>query len=158
VQSFIQGDSVTIYEARRDPFLISTDKTLIDHDTVVGFLADAYWAKGRPRDVILRSIEHSLCFGVYQDSRQVGFARVISDQATFAYLADVYIDAAYRGQSLGKWLVATILAHPDLQGLRRWMLATQDAHALYRQFGWAELKSPERWMEIFNSPAEIKST
>lgn len=147
------GDSVSNYEAQRDNFLISTDKTLIDHDAVVRFLANAYWAQGRPREVILRSIEHSICFGVYDGRRQVGFARVITDQATFAYLADVYIDAAYRGQSLGKWLVATIMAHPSLQRLRRWMLATQDAHALYRQFGWTELKSPERWMEIFNPPA-----
>lgn len=142
------------YESRRDSFLISTDKALLDREAIVRFLNDAYWSKGRPREVILRSIEHSICFGVYDAGRQVGFARVITDLATFAYLADVYIDAGYRGQSLGKWLVGTIMAHPDLHGLRRWLLVTQDAHELYRQFGWTELKSPARWMEVFNPPAQ----
>lgn len=142
-----------IYEARRDSFLISTDKALLDMNAIARFLDDTYWAKSRPRETIARSIEHSICFGVYHERKQIGFARVITDCATFAYLGDVYIDADYRGRSLGKWLVATILAHPDLQGLRRWLLVTRDAHELYREFGWTELASPARWMEIFNPPA-----
>ena len=139
-------------QAERDGFTISTDKARLDFETIVAFLARAYWAQGRTREVIARSIEHSICFGMYDGDRQIGFARVISDGATFAYLCDVYIAEEYRGRGLGKWFMSVILAHPELQGLRRWMLATRDAHDFYRQFGWSELKSPGRYMEIFNPP------
>jgi GNAT superfamily N-acetyltransferase len=136
------------YEVRKNPYLLSTDKSLLDHEAIAGFLARAYWSSRRPREVIERSIEHSLCFGLYLGARQVGFARVVSDYAVFAYLCDVFIDEPYRGDGLGKWLLAGIMAHPDLQGLERWALATRDAHGLYRQFGWTALASPQIWMEI----------
>lgn len=134
-------------EWRRGDYLISTDTALLDLATVHGFLTTSYWAAGVPLDVVQRSIEHSLPFGLYHGDRQIGFARVVSDRATFSYLADVFVLEAYRGQGLGHWLVETIIAHPELQGLRRWMLATRDAHALYRSAGFVPLRTPERWME-----------
>ena len=140
------------YELRRGEFTISTEKARLQRDTIAAFLARSYWARGRTREVIERSIAHSLCFGLYAAERQIGFARVVTDCATFAYLCDVFIDEDSRGQGLGKWLMAGIMGHPDLQGLRRWILATRDARGLYRQFGWTELKDPGRWMEIHNPP------
>lgn len=137
-----------IYELHRDNYKISTDKSLLDLDAVAAFLSRAYWAQGRTREVIERSIEKSICFGLYAGKKQIGFARVISDCATFAYLCDMFVDENYRDQGLGKWLISAVMSHPNLQGLRRWSLATRDAHGLYRQFGWKELKSPELWMEI----------
>ncbi len=129
-------------------FEISTDRARLDLGIVHGFLTNSYWARGIPLETVQRSIENSLCFGIYQSDRQIGFARVITDCATFAYLADVFVVPAYRGRGLSKWLMECIVQHPELQGLRRWMLATQDAHGLYRHYGFTELKSPERWMEI----------
>ena len=140
------------YELRKDEFTISTERARLQLDAIVAFLSRAYWAQGRKRAAIERSIEHSLCFGLYAGERQIGFARVVTDCATFAYLCDVFIDESYRGQGLGKWLMSVVMDHPDLQGLRRWILATRDAHGLYRQFGWTELKDPGRWMEIHNPP------
>ena len=134
-------------EARRDSLLISTDPALLDLDAICEFLGRTYWAQGRPRERIAASLQHSLVFGVYDGRRQVGLARVVTDYATFAWLCDVFIDEAYRGRGFGKWLMATILSHPDLQGLARFLLATRDAHGLYRQFGFATLGAPERWME-----------
>src|SRR5216684_1581912 len=116
-------------------FLFSTDRSKLDVDMIHQFLTRSYWAEGIPRETILRSIENSLCFGVYADGTQVGFARVISDFATFAYVADVFILEPYRERGLGKELMATIIAHPELQGLRRWSLGTRDAQGLYAQFG-----------------------
>jgi GNAT superfamily N-acetyltransferase len=136
-----------IHEYSRGEFTISTDAARLDLDVIHRFLTTSYWAAGIPPNVVKRSIEHSLCFGVYHQDRQVGFARVISDYATFAYLADVFIIEAYRGQGLARWLVEVITAHPDLQGLRRWMLATRDAHALYEKVGFVGIKAPDRWME-----------
>ena len=136
-----------IHEWKRGEFAISTDAARLDLNTIHTFLTTSYWAAGIPMDVVKRSIEHSLAFGVYQGDRQVGFARLITDYATFAYLADVFVIEDYRGQGLAKWLVEVIVAHPDLQGLRRWMLATRDAHTLYGKVGFVEIKSPERWME-----------
>lgn len=127
---------------------VSTDPGRIDLAVIHGFLTNSYWAKGIPAEIVRQSIENSLCFGVYHHGRQVGFARVISDRSTFAYLADVFILPDYRRRGLSKWLIECIVGHPDLQGLRRWMLATQDAHELYRQYGFTSIKSPERWMEI----------
>ena len=129
-------------------FEISTDPVRIDLATVHKFLTNSYWAKGIPLETVQRSIANSLGFGVYHAGRQVGFARVISDRATFAYLADVFILEDYRGRGLSQWLMECIVGHPDLQGLRRWMLATQDAHGLYQRYGFIPIKSPERWMEI----------
>jgi N-acetylglutamate synthase-like GNAT family acetyltransferase len=127
---------------------ISTDPARIDIGMVHEFLANSYWAKGIPLETVLRSIENSISFGVYRGQQQVGFARIISDQATFAYLADVFISPAYRGRGLSQWLLECIVGHPDLQGLRRWMLATKDAHDLYAKFGFTPIKSSEPWMEI----------
>ena len=130
---------------------ISTDTARVDLALVHEFLTQSYWAKGIPLETVRLSIENSIPFCVYHGKQQVGFARVVSDHATFAYLADVFILPSHRGRGLSKWLMECIMTHPDLQGLRRWMLVTQDAHGLYRQFGFTELKAPERWMEIHHA-------
>jgi GNAT superfamily N-acetyltransferase len=132
---------------RRDGYLISTDASMLDLEVVHGYLSRSYWAAGVPEDVVRRSIENSLCFGVYWGEEQAGFARVVTDRATFAYLADVFVLEEHRGQGIGKWLVEVILSHPDLQGLRRWMLATRDAHDLYRRYAFTELARPGIFME-----------
>jgi GNAT superfamily N-acetyltransferase len=131
-----------------DDFTISDDKSRLDLDVIHGYLVRSYWSSGIPREVVARGIEHALCFGVYNGAAQVGFARVITDRATFAYLADVFVLEAFRGRGLSKQLMAFIMAHPELQGLRRFMLATRDAHGLYTQFGFNEVASPSRLMEI----------
>ena len=137
-------------------YLISTNPAWLDLDVIHQFLSEhSYWAGGIPRDVVARSITNSLCFGVYAvknkasnpSRRQVGFARVTTDRATFAYLGDVFILPEHRGRGLSKRLMEAVLAHPDLQGLRRWMLATADAHELYRKFGFGLLSQPERFMQ-----------
>ncbi len=139
----------SVLEQRCGEFLISTDRARIDLNVVHGFLTNCYWAKGIPRDVVARSIENSLCFGAYDvEGAQVGFARVISDFATYAYVADVFVLESYRGHGLGKALMKCIMQHPALQDLRRWNLSTLDAHELYAQFGFAPPKWPERYMEI----------
>lgn len=126
-----------IYTATNDGFSITTDKALLDIDMIHSYLSkESYWAMNVPRDVVERSITGSECFGIYHDQKQIGFARVITDKATFAYLADVFIVDPFRGKGLSKWLLEVIHAHPELQGLRRWMLGTRDAHTLYEQFGW----------------------
>ena len=129
-------------------FEISTDPARIDLGVVHDFLTNSYWARGIPLETVQRSIENSICFGIYHGVRQVGFARVVTDHATFAYLGDVFVLPGYRGRGLSKWLMECIMAHPDVQGLRRWMLATQDAHELYQRYGFVPLKAPERWMEV----------
>lgn len=131
-------------------FEISTDPARLQLDAVAAALAVSYWAVDRSRATIERALANSLCFGLYLQDRQVGLARVITDRATFAYLCDVYVLEDYRGRGLGRWLIATVLSHPDLHGLRRWSLATRDAHGLYRKVGFQALKTPENWMEIFN--------
>ncbi|HEY8929121.1 MAG TPA: GNAT family N-acetyltransferase [Mucilaginibacter sp.] len=134
----------------KNGFLISTDKHLLNFDLIYNYLdKDSYWAKGIPAEKLKQAIEGSLCFGVYKDGAQAGFARVITDKATFAYLCDVFILPAYRRNSLSKWLMQTIRNHPELQGLRRWSLATADAHGLYEQFGFTSLSKPQNWMEIY---------
>jgi N-acetylglutamate synthase-like GNAT family acetyltransferase len=131
-------------------FQISTDKDLLDLNMIHTYLdQDSYWAKGIPLDRLKRAIENSICFGVYHNKSQIGFARVTTDKATFAYIADVFILPDHRGNGLSKWLMQTIVDHPELQGLRRWSLATADAQGLYKQFGFTEISRPERWMEIF---------
>jgi N-acetylglutamate synthase-like GNAT family acetyltransferase len=136
-------------------YAISTDKSRLDLDRIHRFLStEAYWSPGVARDVVERSIDNSLCFGVYAEGgEQVGFARAVTDRATFAWIADVYIEAPHRTGGLGKRLVAAILGHPELQGLRRVMLATADAHGLYRQFGFEELHGVERFMAIEGAAA-----
>ena len=138
-----------IVEAHRGQFTISTDHSRLDVDAICEFLARAYWAKGRPRERTERALANSLVFGVYDGEKQIGLARVVTDYAIFAYLCDVFIHEDYRAHGLGKWLMETVHSHPDLQGLRRWTLATRDAHGLYKQFGWHALGNSENWMEIF---------
>lgn len=138
-------------EFKRKRFIISDDDTKLNVDAICDFLARSYWADKRPRQVIEKSLKHSLNFGMYDGDRQIGFARVVTDYAVFAYLCDVFIDEDYRGHALGKWMIECILSHPELQGLKRWCLLTKDAHGLYKQFGFRELEDPSRWMEIFNS-------
>lgn len=132
----------------KDDFLISTDKDKIDIDFVHNFLTQSYWAEGISKEVVQRSIKGSICFTVLHQDKQVGFARVITDEATFAYLADVFVNEAYRGKGLSRWLMACILSHPQLQGLRRFLLATRDAHGLYEKMGFEKLQSLEPWMQI----------
>ena len=136
---------------------VSTDPARIDVLMVHEVLTSSYWAKGIPLETVQESIENSISFGVYHGQQLVGFARVISDRATFAYLADVFILPSHRGRGLSRWLMECIVSHPDLQGLRRWMLATQDAHGLYAKFGFTPLKSPESWMEIHRPDVYARS-
>ena len=132
---------------RQAQYAISTDSSRFDLDLIHSFLTSSYWAEGIPRDVVERSIENSLCFGIFDHDQQVGFARVITDRATFAYLGDVFIIESHRGRGLSKELMKTIMEHPELQGLRRWSLVTRDAHGLYEQFGFTPLANPQRHME-----------
>ena len=134
-------------EWRKDGYLISTDKSKIDIATVHRFLSQTYWAEGIPIEIVKRGVDNSLCFAIYRGERLIGFARVITDFATFAYLADVFILPEERGKGLSKWLMRVILDHPRLQGLRRFTLATRDAHGLYAQFGFTPFDKPERWMQ-----------
>lgn len=135
----------------KDQFLISTDKRKLDIDSIHEFLSTkAYWCLNIPKETVRKSIENSLCFGLYDGEKQVGFARVISDFATIAYLGDVYVLEQYRGHGLSKWLMETVMSHPQLQGLRRWILLTGDAHGLYRKFGWTDIADPTLWMELHN--------
>jgi GNAT superfamily N-acetyltransferase len=135
-------------EIKRDDYTITTDPSRLNLPWIHNFLAnDAYWSQGIPLDVFEKSVANSLCFGLYAMELQIGFSRVISDFSTFAYLADVFVAPEYRGQGLGKWLVDCIFSHHELQGLRRWMLATNDAHGLYRKYGFTQIKHPERLME-----------
>lgn len=135
-------------EWSNERFTISTAKNLLQIDAIHKFLSeDSYWAKERTKEQTVKAIENSLCFGVYAGENQIGFARVVTDYATFAYLGDVYILEEFRGNGLSKRLMETIINHPDLQNFRRWILATKDAHTLYEKFGFSALKFPERWME-----------
>jgi len=165
---FAHSSQQELTESRRGEFLISTDPARLDLDVIHGFLTNCYWAKGIPREVVERSIENSLCFGIYHEvgeespllakparsgAPQVGFARVISDFATVAYLGDVFVLESHRGRGLSKWMMECIMQHPRLQGLRRWILLTRDAHGLYAKFGFTQLKSPERYMELHRADA-----
>jgi len=142
-------------DIQKRPYLITTDQNRIDFDAVYGFLTSSYWATNIPRETMARAIAGSLCFSLFKDNDQIGFARVITDHATFAYLGDVFVLEAYRGRGLGTWLMKAVFDHPDLQGLRRFMLVTRDAHGLYRQFGFTEPRQPEWLMEIARKPAEL---
>jgi GNAT superfamily N-acetyltransferase len=131
-------------------YTISSDPGRLNIALIHEYLStSSYWAAGRPLEVVRRGIENSLPFGVFKGTEQAGFARVVTDYATFAWVADVFVLPAFQGQGLGKWLMSVIVDHPRLQGLRRWVLATKDAHGLYAQFGFTELHAPERFMERF---------
>jgi GNAT superfamily N-acetyltransferase len=142
-------DIAGVQEHRRGEFSISTDRNRLNLDVVHDFLTNCYWAKGISRELVAKSIEHSLCFGIYdRDGQQVGFARVVSDFSTVAYLGDVFVLESHRGRGLSKWLMECIIQHPALQNLRRWILLTRDAHRLYSKYGFTPLKAPERYMEL----------
>ena len=147
------------FEAQRDGFRISDDPALLDNAAIWSWLSRSYWASGRLRHTQDAANRNSLCFGVYEGAAQIGFARVVTDYSTFAYLGDVYVVESHQRRGLGKWLVECVHAHPRLQGLRRWSLATRDAHGLYTQFGWTPLADTSRWMEKFdyhaNPPAPV---
>ena len=136
---------------------ISTDQARLDIDVIHGFLQTSYWAQGRRRSVVERSIRNSLCFGVYMGPRQVAFARVVSDRAVFAYLMDVFVVPEYRGRGISKALMRAVLGHPDLQNLRVFLLGTQDAHGLYEQFGFRALAQPDLWMSIHDPDSDTRA-
>jgi GNAT superfamily N-acetyltransferase len=137
-------------------FTISTDKNLLNFEVIYKYLNEgSYWAQGIPVEKLRKAVENSMCFGVYKQNVQAGFARVVTDKATFAYICDLFILPAYRGAGLSKWLVQSIINHPELTGLRRWSLATADAHGLYSQFGFKQVTRPERWMEIFRPYQQV---
>jgi GNAT superfamily N-acetyltransferase len=143
-------------EWRRGEFTVSDDRWRVDRDVVHRFLSESYWARGISRETVERAIRHSLCFGVYHRDLQVGFARMITDQATYAYLADVFVVEPYRGRGLSKWMMECVLAHPGLQGLRRLTLATRDAHGLYARFGFGAPRNPTAWMEIHDPDVYVR--
>jgi GNAT superfamily N-acetyltransferase len=144
------------YELSNGEFILSTDPSRLDVVDIHEFLSRSYWANHRPRETFEKAVKNSLCFGVYSGRRQIGFARVVTDYATFAYLADVYIVELFRGRGLAKWLVTSILSHPDLKQVRRWLLTTRDAHKLYRGCGFSELKEPEHHMQLLQPyPGEL---
>ena len=142
-------------QARRGEYTIDTDPGRVDVAAVHAFLVRSYWAEGVPRDTVARSIAHSLCFGLYRGDEQVGFARVVTDRATIAYLADVYVLEEHRGRGLAVWLMEVVMAHPDLQDMRVWRLATKDAHGLYEKSGFRPVAHPERLMEIVTPFTEM---
>ncbi len=145
-------------DQKRAGLVLSSDPARMDIDAIHRYLSEeSYWARGIPREIVARSIAHSHCFGVFDGKRQVAFARVVSDRATYAYLCDVYVLEQYRGGGLARWLMETVDSHPDLQGLRRWGLVTQDAHGLYVPHGYVALSRPERHMERTVPNAYLRS-
>jgi GNAT superfamily N-acetyltransferase len=135
------------YEWQRDGYTITTDPRRFDLAAIHRFLTTTYWSPGIPLEVLRRAIDDSVCFGILRGGEQAGFGRVVTDRATFGYLADVFVLESHRGRGLSKWLMECIDAHPDLQGFRRWMLFTRDAHGLYRRFGYVPLDNPDRCMQ-----------
>ena len=131
----------------RDSFTVTCDPAKLDQAMIARFLASSYWARGISAGIVEKSLAHSLCFALLEGDRQVGFGRVVSDYATFAYLGDVFVLPDYRGRGLAKWLIECIVGHPQLQGLRRWVLATRDAHGLYERFGFTPLADPGIFMQ-----------
>jgi len=136
-----------LMEIHRDQFTISTDSSRLDMNAVYDFLSRSYWAKTRPRERTDKAFANSLVFGLYENGKQIGMGRVVTDSAIVAYLCDVFIHEDFRGHGLGKWLVQSMLEHPDLKHIRRWLLATDDAHGLYQQFGFVPLTEVEKWMQ-----------
>ena len=143
-------------ERKKGRFSISTNPKRLDIDAIHAFLSRSFWAEKIPKKTVAKSIRNSLCFGLFDRRKQIGFARVVTDRATFAYLCDVYVLEEYRAQGLGKWLIETVMSHPDLQGLRRFQLVTRDAHGLYKRFGFDAPSSPSRHMEIFRHGMYLK--
>jgi GNAT superfamily N-acetyltransferase len=143
-------------ERKKGRFSISTNPKRLDIEAIHGFLSRSFWAEQIPKKTVAKSIRNSLCFGLFDRRKQIGFARVVTDRATFAYLCDVYVLEEYRAKGLGKWLIETVMSHPDLQGLRRFQLVTRDAHGLYKQFGFDAPSSPSRHMEIFRHGMYLK--
>ena len=139
---------MSYFERENGKYRISTDPRCVDLEAAHAYLTHSYWAEGVPKEILAKAIESSLCFALLYSDCQIGFARVVTDRSTFAYLCDVYVLEEYRSQGLGKWLIAELLSHPDLQGLRRFVLITRDAHGLYSQFGFEPLENPDRYMEI----------
>ena len=139
---------MSVRESRRNGFVISTDPSRLDPDAIHAYLTRSYWSPGIPPGIVARALAHSLCFGLYDGAAQVGLARVVTDRATYAYVCDVYVLETHRGQGLGKWLMEEVMAHPDLQGLRRFALATRDAHTLYERYGFRTLANPDNHLEI----------
>lgn len=138
-------------EWQRGDYTISISREKLNIETIHKFIStESYWGIGRPIEVVQKSVDNSFPFGIYKGDEMVGFARVVTDYATFAWIADVFVLSEHRGKGLSKWLMEVILNHPELQGFRRWVLATKDAQGLYSQFGFQELKRPERWMERFD--------
>ncbi|MEO6733255.1 MAG: GNAT family N-acetyltransferase [Ferruginibacter sp.] len=137
-------------EKQKGPLNISTDKAKLNIPYIHQFLTQSYWAENIPIEIVAKSIEGSVCFGVYDGENQIGFARVITDKAIFGHLADVFIDENYRGQGISKWLMENIMTHPDLQGFRTWTLGTRDAHGLYAKFGFIPVDNPERMMRKYD--------
>lgn len=141
-------------KAEKGEYLLSTDKSKLDLKMIHEFLStESHWAKNIPYERVKKSIENSLCFGLYHNDKQIGFARVISDYSTIAYLGDLFILKDHRGKGLSRWMLEVIMNHPDLTGLRRWILVTKDAHDVYQQYGWAMVARPENWMEIHDPDA-----
>ena len=141
-------DNITVY---KDDYCISTNREKLDVNAIHNFLStQSYWCQNIPVETVIKSIDNSLNFGLYYEDQQIGFARIISDFSTMASLADVYVLHEHRGKVLSKWMMQVIMSHPELQGLRRWMLLTADAHGLYKQFGWKEIANPDRYMELHN--------
>jgi predicted GNAT family N-acyltransferase len=148
-----------ILTEHRGDYTISTDKSKLDLAFIHGFLSrESYWSKNIPFELVRTAVNNSLNFGVFYKDRQIGYARVITDYATIAYLGDVFIIPEFRGQGLSKWMMEKLMHHPDLQGLRRWILLTRDAHELYKKYGWKEIASPEKWMEKHNPLAYTGSS
>jgi len=148
---------ISPHEWHKDEFTISTERDRLNVILIHEYLSgQSYWAKGRPMDIVRRSIENSLPFGLYQGEEQIGFARVVTDYAAFAWIADVFVLEPWRGRGLSKWMMSVIMGHPQLQRLQRWMLATNDAHQLYRQFGFEEIPEPSRFMTIRRDYGEIR--
>ena len=143
-------------EYRKDAYWITTDTHKLDIDAIHAYLGRSFWAEGIPKETVATAIANSLCFGLFDGDEQIGLARVVTDRATFAYLCDVYVLETHRGRGLGKWLIETVMAHPDLQGLRRFQLVTRDAHGLYSRHGFATPINPERHMEIFKHGMYLK--
>ncbi len=141
--------SATVLEEHRGEFTVSSALSHMDMNVVHGYLSRAYWCEGLPRETLERAMRNSLCFGLFEGENQVGFARVVSDRATFAYVCDVFVLPSHQGKGLGTWLMQCVVRHPELQGLRRWHLTTRDAHSLYRKVGFTLLSKPERHMEVF---------
>jgi N-acetylglutamate synthase-like GNAT family acetyltransferase len=147
---------VAYLDRKKGKYSISTNPKRLDLDAIHGFLSRSFWAEGIPKKLVAKSIRNSLCFGLFHDRAQIGFARVVTDRATFAYLCDVYILETHRGKGLSKWLIEAVMAHPDLQGLRRFQLVTRDAHGLYTRFEFRAPEHPDRHMEIFRHGMYMK--